>query len=532
MKKGLVSALLAGLMLVSAASMAMADEEEKVLHLAFSADVQTMDIHKTSSDYALPLSVFDRLFEIQLNDDGTTELVTSLVDSYEISDDGLNYSFVIRDDVKFSDGTPLTTEDVAYTFTRMLALDESVQTDFGIAIKGAQAVVDGDAEEVEGIEVVDDTHINFTLEEPFAGFLYQLSTPSCCIFSKANVEDAGDDFGVVAEKTIGSGPYMVTDWTANSSITLEVNPYYWGEKPSADKVVYEIIPDPSTLSMKFQNGELDILDCDYLDAAVIDSTYRTAYADSMVAANRLAVTYMALNENIEPLDNVQVRKAVQMAIDRQSILDAIYSGDGQLEDGIFPHGLIGFSEENQGQIAYDPEGAKALLEEAGYADGFDMELSADSSASTSVLNVLQIIAENLQAVGINAQIVSYDEASWLDLRKSGDMNSFVATWTADYNDPDNFIYTFFGGTDKTKIRSLNYPDLDTMARVGAARAIVDDDERLAEYAALEKKIIQEDAAWVPLFSRTHLFVVGENVESFIPHWAGYSDFNAANVVMK
>ena len=134
-------------------------------------------------------------------------------------------------------------------------------------------------------------------------------------------------------------------------------------------------------------------------------------------------------------------------------------------------------------------------------------------------------------MGITAEIVSYDEASWLDERMSGEMCSFVATWTADYNDPDNFIYTFFGNAENTASRSINYYNAEVMDRVTAARAIVDEDERLAEYAALEKQIVETDAAWVPLCSRTHLFVTGDAIASYTPHWAGYSDFMFSGVTL-
>ena len=526
----LSTAILAGIAL---GSMNAAAEEVKTLHVAWTADMQTMDVHKTSSNYCIPLCIFDRLFEIQLNDDGTTELVNSLVEDYTISEDGLTYDFTLRDGVKFSDGTPLTAKDVEFTFTRMLALDDSVQTDFAAAIAGADELMEGTADTLAGFEVKDDLHFTVTLSEPFAGYIYQLATASCSIMSQKNVEEAGDDFGLDPAKTIGSGPYVLTEWNLNDSLVLEANPEYWGEQPSAQRVEIEIIPEADTRSQKFQSGEIDILDCDSIDSAVVDSIYRTMYADQIVPANRLAITYLALNENVEPLNDVRVRQAIQMAINRQDILDYIYSGDGSVEDGIFPHGLIGFCEDNQGWLQYDPDGARELLAEAGYADGFEMELASDNSASPSVLNVLQVIAQNLEEVGITATIKPYDEASWLDLRKSGDMTSFVATWTADYNDPDNFIYTFFGGEDKTKIRSLNYPDTEVMERVVDARAIVDDNERLAEYAALENKIVKEDAAWVPLFSRTHLFVVNtDTVEHFTPHWAGYSDFSFVGVTMK
>ncbi len=506
------------------------------LRLAWTSDIQTLDVQTTSANYMIPMNVFDRLFEIQLNDDGSTELVPSLVKEYTVSDDGLTYQFTLRDDVKFSDGTTLTASDVEFTLVRLLALDTSVNTDFASCILGADELIEQEGysydDKVEGIEVTDDTHLTVTLAYPFAGFLYELATPAGCIYSRAAVEAAGDDYGNDYTAAIGSGPYVITGWTRDSSLTLALNENYWGEEPSVKNVDIQIVPDASTINMMFQNGEIDILDCDDLDSSVVESTYKTTYADQIVSANRLATTYLIMNENDQYLSDVNVRKAVQLAIDRQSILDTVYSGDGALCDGIYPKGLIGYSEENQGWLKYDPDAAKKLLEDAGYADGeIKMELASDSSASSSVSLVLQMVQANLQAIGIDASIVSYDEASWLALRKSGEMNSFVATWTADFNDPDNFIYTFFGNAEKSKIRSINYQDTETMERVEAARAITDEDERLAEYDALEKKIVEDDAAWVPLFGRTHLFVVSDRVAKFVPHWAGYSDFNVVGVTL-
>ena len=538
MRKRLVAAVLtaamaAGSLFAGAVTASAEDAEEKVLNIGWNSDMQTMDVHKTTSNYAIPLCIFDRLFEVQLNDDGSTEIAKSLVDDYSISEDGLTYSFTLKDGIVFSDGSALTSEDVQYTFTRMFALDESVQTDFTSSIVGAQALIDGETETLEGFKVVDDLNFEITLDAPYAAFLSVLATPTCCIFSSENVEEAGEDFGIVPEKTIGSGPYVVAEWIPNDSVTLTANPLYWGEPASASKVVCKIYPEASSMNMAFQNGDIDILDCDYIDSAIVDSVYKTAYADSVVYANRLATSYLTMNENVEPMNDVKVRKAIQMAIDRQSILDAIYGGEGTVIDGIYPAGSIGFTEENQGWLQYDPDGAKALLEEAGYGDGFDLEISADASASSSISNVLQIVAENLQAIGINAHIENYDEAAWLTLRKSGEMPCFTATWTLDYNDPSNIIDTFFSSPTTGTLRSLNYADQEIMDRVSAASSIVDEDERLAEYAALEKKIVEEDAAWIPLYSRAHLFVVNyDKIEHFTPHWAGYSDFNVYGVTMK
>ena len=112
------------------------------------------------------------------------------------------------------------------------------------------------------------------------------------------------------------------------------------------------------------------------------------------------------------------------------------------------------------------------------------------------------------------------------------MNSFIARWGMDYNDPSNIMYTFLGSKENARSRSINYPNNETIDRVAAAHSIVDDQKRMAEYQALEKKIILEDAAWIPLLEELHLYCMGERVESFIPQWAGFSDFYAADVTLK
>lgn len=505
--------------------------EEETLHIAINSDIVSMDVHKTSNDYLVPMNVFDTLFTVKKTDDGTTSIEKSLVDDYDISVDGLTYNFTLKEGIRFSDGTPLTADDVKFTFERMLTLPDSQQTDYAISIKGARELLDGKATELAGISVEDGLHFTITLAEPFSGFLAELATPSASILSRYLVTSAGDDFGNLPEKTIGTGPYIVTSWERGSELTFEYNPGYWGEEPTVKRVTVKVM-DATTMNMAFQKGDLDIIDCDNLDSAIIDQTYKTSYANSIVSVDRLGMNYLMLNEGIEPLSDVSVRRAIQMAIDRQSILDSIYGGDGKLEDGVFPTGCLGYSQDNQGWLKYDPDAAKRLLAEAGYQNGFDMELSLDSGADDARKNVVQIIAQNLSDIGIRADVRSYDHAGWLDLRNSGQMPSFLATWSLDFNDPDNVIYTFFGTKENTVIRSDNYPDEDTIKRVADARAIVDRNKRMSEYAALEKQLVETDAVWVPLFSLKHLFVVGDKIDSFTPQWAGWSDMYFTGVRLK
>ena len=486
---------------------------------ALNADIQTADVQKTSKDYEVPFNIFDRLVDVEVGTDGNSKIVPSLAESWDISDDGLEYTFHLRQGVKFHNGNDFTAEDVAYTFHRMLTVEGGVNTEFIDQIKGADELLAGETDTLEGVEVVDDYTIKVTLKEPFAGFLASISSPGVSIYDSEATEAAGDQFGMDPAVTVGTGPFEFSSWSFNNQLVLTRNEDYWKGASGLPGVVIKIIPDTETQSMMFESGELDILDLDYAADSV--DRFTETYPDQIVQGPRVGIVYFTMNFNKEPFQDVRVRKAVQMSIDRQAILDALYGGRGQVEQGIFPHGLIGFNPDQE-EIKYDPEAAKALLAEAGYADGFDMEIAADSSASDTMTMALEIVSDQLAEVGIRAEIKNYDESTWLETRKSGELGSFMSTWSADYNDPDNFIYTFFGNEEKTRIRSINYPDTEVMERVAKARTIVNEDERLAEYKALEEKLIHEDAAWVPMFSRLHLFAVSKRVQGFAPLWSGLS----------
>lgn len=484
------------------------------------ADIQTADVQKTSKDYTLPQNIYDRLLEIEVDDAGVSKIVPSLAEDWDISADGLEYTFHLRQDVKFQNGNDFTAEDVVYTFHRLLTVENGVNTELLDQVKGAAEVIEGSTDTLEGVEMADDYTVKITLKEPFAAFLSCLTAPGLSIYDSEATEAAGDQFGMDPAVTIGTGPFRFVGWTFNDQLVLVKNEDYWKGAPELPGVVIKIIPDTETQTMMFESGELDLLDLDFVTDAA--DRFLETYPEQIVQGPRVGITYFTMNFAIEPFQDLKVRQAVQMAIDRQAILDALYGGRGQVEHGIYPYGLIGFNE-GQTKISYDPEKAKALLAEAGYPDGFTMELAADASASDTVTMALEIIKEQLAAVGINAEIKNYDESTWLETRKAGELGSFMSTWTADFNDPENFIYTFFGNEEKTRIRSINYTDTAVMDRVGAARGIVNEDERLAEYQALEEKLIHEDAAWVPMYSRTHLWAVSSRVQNFKPVWSGVSD---------
>ena len=506
---------------------AASNVEAGLLRVAALYDITTMDVAQTTDNYMVPMNIFDRLFEVEVKADGSTEIVGSLCESYTVSDDGLTYTFKLKDGVVFSNGSGLEASDVQYTFERLLTAG-GVNDDVPLEVLGAEELKSGAADTLAGFKVTSDVDFSITLAAPNAGFIAELTGPAMSVVDRETMGTV-KNFGIACEDTIGTGPYKITEWVVNDHYTLEYNDKYWGEEPSVKKMIVSIIPDASTQNLMYQNGELDILDLEYLDSAIVESTYKTAYADRIISGSRVGLTYLAMNANHKYLSDVNVRKAVQMAVDVDTIVASVYAGDAIVENGIIPTGVWGHNDSLQ-RPAYSAENAKKLLADAGYAEGeVSFTLAMDSSSSSNTQLVYQLVQQQLKDAGIMVEIKPYDESSWLDLRKSGEMDAFIANWTMDYNDPANIMYTFYGSAEKTKLRSLNYADEAIMARVAAASGITDDAARMAEYQALEKKIVEEDAAWVPLLGNMHLFALGERVESFVPYWAGYSNFYAKDV---
>jgi len=526
--KKLTALLMVLALLLSGA--ALADGAETgLLRTAILNDISTMDVAETTDHYMIPMNVFDRLFETRPAD-GASEVVKSLVTDYSVSEDGLTYDFTLRDGVVFSNGSALTASDVQYSFERLLKIAKD-NTDIPLEIAGGEAVMKGEADSLEGFKIADDTHFSITLTAPNAGFPAELSAPAASIVD-AETTAAVKNFGKDPADTIGSGPYVVTEWVSNDHYTLVYNDKYWGAEPTVKKLIVKVIADANTQDLMFQNGELDMIDLQNLDSAIVAGTYKTKPADRLVSTPKVGLTYLLMNENNPYLKDVKVRKAIGMAIDVNMIIQGIFMGDAQKENCIIPTGVWGHNDAQQG-FTYDPDGAKKLLQEAGYAEGeVKFELALDSSANSSIQLVYASLSDQLKKVGIEATIASYERSAWLAKRSSSEMDSFVARWGMDYNDPANIMYTFFGSEENSKGRSLNYADKDVIARVAAARSIVDDDARLKEYQALDEKLIMEDAAWVPMYTEMHLWCLGDRVAAFTPHWAGFSDFYATDVVMK
>ena len=479
----------------------------------------TVDFQCTSIHYTVAQNVFNRLVEMENDANGEMEVLPSLAESWDISEDGRDYTFHLRKNITFSNGSPLTASDVQYTFTRLLTHPDSCNQDIVDIIAGASALENGETDTLEGFKVIDDLNFVVTLEEPFEAFLAYLSMPAASILDEETTTEAGERFGTDPEWTIGTGSFILWKWVPGDGMLLIANKNCWLGEPKCGGLNLRFMTDAGYITKLFDAGDIDVLDLDEAGNTAEYYIHGEIYKDRLFKVQRIGITYIALNESIEPLNDVRVRKAMQLALDRGALLAAVYGDNGYVENGIFPHGLYGYNPDLP-EIPYDPEAAAKLLKEAGYEDGFDLTVSVNSASTRWELAVLRLAASMWEQIGIRAGIDVMDESEFMKLRKSGQMACYTAQWMADFNDPDNFIYTFYGNESNTTFRSLCYPREDIMERIQKARTISDRSERIHEYNELERIIVQEDAAWIPLFSRQRYYVTSQRLEGIQASWNG------------
>ena len=516
-------ALMMGLALLMSlmAPMAVAEDKDNWLHIFYTADPETLDVQLTTDSYTIPLNCFDRLVETDTVD-GVAQIVPGLADTWDISEDGLTYTFHLHEGVTFQNGDPFTADDVVFTVNRMMdPKTQAKNTDiyYGI-VKGAADFYDGNADSVEGVKAIDDLTVEFTLESAYAPFLSCLSTPGGSIYNRESTEGV-TDFGVNPDVCFGTGPFQVTEWDLGSKVVLTAYPDYFKGAPQIDGITMAIVSDADTQRMMFETGEVDVFNFDYAESQ-LQWFKDNGYQDQIVSGSRAGTYYFMFNTAIEPLNDVNVRKALQMAIDRQAILDALYDGEGKVLNTFIPEGVISHNDAAEA-IPYDPEQARALLAEAGYADGFDMELAIMADSQTS-LTVTSIIQSDLKKIGVRAEIKQYDESSYYDIRRDGELPSYYNSWSADYNDPDNFLYTFFSKKN-TKGRSVNYDNQQILDLLEEARVMVDPEKRIEAYQTIDDAVVHQDAVTLPLYQRNHLFCLNPRVQGFKVAWNGWSDMS-------
>ena len=487
--------------------------------IAIEDEPDTVDFQCTTIHYTIAQNVFDRLVEMENDEEGNALIRPSLAQSWEISGDRRTYTFHLREGVRFSNGSALTAADVLYTFTRLLTHPDTCNRDIIENIVGADRLEAGETNHLEGFQVLGDLDFSITLEAPFEAFLASLSMPGASILDDETTREAGTRFGKDPEWTIGTGPFILQEWVPGKGMLLKANADCWQGAPRCAGLNLRFLTDPEEIRLMFENGGLDILNLDDGGRASEYFMHGDIYQDRLYSVRRISITYIALNESVAPLDDVRVRKALQYSINRPILLDVGYSGRGQVENGIMPQGLYGCNPDLD-EIPYSAEDAKKLLREAGYPDGFSLTFSVSSATSLSELSMIRAAVSMWEKIGVHAGVEILPDSRFMEQRKSGSLACYCATWTADINDPDNFFYTFFGSEENTRFRSLCYPREDIMERIRDARMIADPGARVREYRELEKTIVQEDAAWIPLFSRLYTYVSSTRLEGLHHSWNG------------
>ena len=479
----------------------------------------TVDFQCTSIHYTIAQNVFNRLVGMENDADGNAEILPELAESWDISDDRRSYTFHLREGVTFSNGSALTASDVRYTFTRLLTHPDSCNRDIADCIVGADSLEKGLTNRLAGFEILSDLDFTITLDNVFEAFLACLSMPGASILDEETTAEAGDRFGLDPAWTIGTGSFILESWEPGKGMLLTANQNCWQGPPRCAGLDLRFMTDAEEIRLLFEDGGLDILNLDDVGKTAEFFLHGDIYQNRLYPVQRISTTYIALNESMPPLDDVRVRHALQFALNRTLLLDAAYSGRGSLENGIMPHGLSGFNPELP-EIPNDPDAARELLSEAGYPNGFTLTFSASSASSLGEMALIRMAASQWEKIGVHTIIKTLADSEFMRLRKSGQLQCYSATWTADFNDPDNFLYTFFGDAENARFRSLCYPREEIMERVRAARTIADPEERIEEYRALEEIIVQEDAAWIPLFSRQYTYVISERLEGLKYSWNG------------
>ena len=487
--------------------------------VAVEDEPDTVDFQCTTIHYTVAQNVFDRLVEMESGEDGHITIQPSLAESWTASDDGMSYTFHLRKNIKFSNGSALTSSDVGYTLTRLLTHPDSCNRDIALMILGAEKLERGETSSLEGFFALDDQTFVLALEQPSEAFLACLSMPGASILDQETMVASDGRFGVDPACTVGTGSFILEAWTPGEGMLLRANPACWKGRPSCDGLDLRFMTDPEEVRMLFESGELDILDLDMLDNSMEYFMHGDIYAPYRHQVQQVGISYIALNEAIYPLNDINVRKALQLALNRSVLLDAVCGGRGSLENGIYPCGLYGY-DPDLAEIPCDPEEAARLIAAAGLPEDYTLRVSVKSTYSRWEMTLLRLAVSMWEKVGIHAQIEVLDESEFMRQRKSGALECYTATWTADYNDPDNLIFTFFGSAENTQFRSLGYPREDIMERVRQARTITDPDARIREYRELERIVVQDDAAWIPLFSRQRYYVTSERLQGFRASWNG------------
>lgn len=480
--------------------------------VTYKDDISTFDpaIGYDWQNWSMIKSLFDGLMDYKA---GTTELIPDLAESYEISDDGLVYTFKLREGVKFHNGRELTSEDIKYSIERSVNPEtQSPGQGFFWQIKGFDDMVSGDAKELSGITTPDPYTVVIELSQPDATFLQIVAINFAFAVPREEVEKHGEDFG---RNPVGTGAYKMTDWALGQHVVFERNADYFREgSPYLDKIVFEVGQEPQVALLRLKRGEVDVLGDPIPSANFLQEKDDPANEGLIVEGGLLHTGYITLNVTQPPFDNKLVRQAVNMAINKDRVL-RIVNNRGVVANQPLPPAMPGYDTGFEG-YPFDPEKAKQLLSEAGYADGFETELYAMNTDPNP--RIAQSIQQDLAAIGIKAEVKALAQATVIAAGGDGTapmLWSGGMAWIADYPDPSNFYGPILGcgGAVAGGWNWAKYcnEEIEALATKADGMAAPDQAEaRIDLWRQIFTKIM-DDAPWVPVFNEVRFAMHSERV---------------------
>ncbi|MEF3128186.1 ABC transporter substrate-binding protein [Rhizobium leguminosarum] len=483
----------------------MAEETPKQggdIVVTYKDDITTLDpaIGYDWVNWSMIKSLYSRLMDYA---PGTPNPVPSLAESFTVSPDGLTYTFKLHKGVKFSNGREVVASDVKYSIER--AVDPKTQgpgAGFFGPIKGFEEETGGKTTTLSGIETPDDSTVIFNLSRPDATFLHVLAINFASVVPKEAVEAAAGDFG---KKPVGSGTFILKDWTIGQQLVFERNKDYFVKGvPYIDSFKVEVGQEPLVALLRLQKGEVDIAGDGIPPAKFLEIKNSADGAQMIVDGEQLHTGYITLNTKVKPFDNVKVRQALNMAINKDRIT-RILNGRATPANQPLPPLMPGYDKAFTG-YAYDVAKAKALLAEAGYPDGFETVLYSTNTDPQP--RIAQAIQQDLAAVGVKAEVRALAQANVISAGGTEGEAPMIwsggMAWIADFPDPSNFYGPILGcaGAVPGGWNWSWYCNADLDKRAVAADSM-SDPAKAAERTAAWGKIftdIMADAPWIPVIN--------------------------------
>jgi peptide/nickel transport system substrate-binding protein len=519
----LVFAVVVVLVALSGAGPGLAAGRDMLIGLGGDATSLNPVIATDGISYTVEWPIFDSLLELDAN----LTVRPLLAESWEVSKDGLTYTFKLKKNVKWHDGKPFTARDVAFTFYSVL--DPKVTTPhraYFDALVGFPELTAKDnpkrPEELatKPIEVLDDHTVRFRLRYPSGSFLAVLVNPRAGIVPEHVLKGVDLNTAEFNRKPVGTGPFKFVEWRRGERIVMEANEQYHAGRPALNRLIFRIIPDAVVLLSELKAGGVDFIENPPLTE--VARLKQTAGLKVLVADNT-SYTYVGWRQDVAPFNDVRVRRALNHAVDVPSIVREVLQGYAAISTGQFPPSSWAFDPSVK-PYAYDPARAKALLAEAGFKPGPDGVLVKDGKrlsfslrhdqANQSVKDTAVIVQEYLKRVGVEVTLEALDWPTFVKKLFASDFEGIVVGWT-NHHDPDPFAYTIWHSSQWKGRNFAHYknPRIDELLEQARRTAVVA--ERKRAYAEFSR-VLMDDAPYIFLYFQQQVYVTRQGYEGFVP----------------